>query len=63
MMADLRRARAQNPKLIIGVVQDGAPEMWNRMRDSLRAELNVAGWGIECHHGRAWRTHSATLMG
>ena len=49
MMADLRHARAQNPKLIIGVVQDGAPEMWNRMRDALRAELNVPGWGIEWH--------------
>jgi hypothetical protein len=49
MMADLRHARAQNPKLMIGVVQDGAPEMWNRMRDALRAELNVPGWGIEWH--------------
>jgi hypothetical protein len=49
MMADLRRARAQNPELIIGVVQDGAPEMWNRMRDALRAELKVPGWGIRWH--------------
>src|SRR5512140_111760 len=49
MMADLRHARAQNPKLIIGVVQDGAPEMWNRMRDALRTELKVPGLGIEWH--------------
>jgi hypothetical protein len=49
MMADFRRARAQNPELVIGVVQDGAPQMWNLMRDALRAELKIRGWGIEWH--------------
>jgi hypothetical protein len=33
--ADLERALEQNPKLNIGVVQDGAPEMWNLMREML----------------------------
>jgi hypothetical protein len=33
--ADLERALEQNPALNVGVVQDGAPEMWNLMRDML----------------------------
>lgn len=42
MMADLRGALRQLPKLAVGVVQDGAPEMWNLMIPALAAEPLVA---------------------
>jgi hypothetical protein len=35
MMADVRRARAQAPRMPVGVVQDGAPELWTLMRTAL----------------------------
>jgi hypothetical protein len=35
MMADLAHVLAQRPKLPIGVVQDGAPEMWKLVRAAL----------------------------
>lgn len=38
IMADLRHAIQQRPALNIGVVQDGAPELWGLMRDALRAD-------------------------
>jgi len=41
MMADLDRALVQNPTLHVGVVQDNAPEMWNLMREALRAQPRV----------------------
>jgi hypothetical protein len=41
MVADVRRGLQQNPALPVGVVQDGAPEMWNLMREGLDAEPTV----------------------
>lgn len=41
IVADVRRALQQNPALPVGVVQDGAPEMWNLMRAGLDAEPTV----------------------
>jgi hypothetical protein len=41
MVADVRRALQQNAKLAVGVVQDGAPEMWNLMREGLDTEPTV----------------------
>lgn len=38
MMNDLRKVRAAKRRLHIGVVQDGAPELWGLMQDALRAE-------------------------
>jgi len=32
---DVRRALNENPKLHLGLVQDGAPEVWNLVRDAL----------------------------
>jgi hypothetical protein len=43
--ADLERALDQKPRLNVGVVQDGAPEMWNLMRDMLRTtRLRAENW-------------------
>jgi hypothetical protein len=42
MKADLERALDQDPKLTIGVVQDGAPEMWNLMRGILDSIPRIA---------------------
>jgi hypothetical protein len=41
MMADVRAALHRAPTLKVGVVQDGAPEMWNLMRAALEAEPSV----------------------
>lgn len=41
MMLDLRHALRQDRTLRVLVVQDAAPEMWNRMRESLAAEPSV----------------------
>lgn len=55
MVEDVCRAKARAPGLNVGVVQDGAPEMWNLMRDGLTKlkEANVIDdWeeGIDCYH-------------
>ena len=52
MMNDLRRALEAKPKLHIGVVQDGAPELWGIMKDALRAEPGVKRWhkAIDMYH-------------
>ena len=38
MMADLRHALRQVPTLAVGVIQDGAPELWNLLRPALLTE-------------------------
>jgi len=46
-LEDVRRARIQNPNLKVGVVQDGAPEMWNLAREGLgklKDEGVLEGW-------------------
>lgn len=52
MMADLRQWRRLDPSVHVGVVQDGAPEMWNVMRDALIAETSVEHWyeAIDRYH-------------
>jgi hypothetical protein len=52
MMADVRHARSLGPRLRVGVVQDGAPEMWNLVCDGLRKLANVRRWyeAIDRHH-------------
>lgn len=51
MMADVRSARSEGPRLRIGVVQDGAPEMWNLVREGLR-RIGIRKWSeaIDRHH-------------
>jgi hypothetical protein len=44
MLADVRRALEQSPRLKILIVQDGAPELWNVMRDKLKSEPSVKRW-------------------
>jgi hypothetical protein len=36
MTADVRAALQRRPSLHVGIVQDGAPEMWNRTREGLQ---------------------------
>jgi hypothetical protein len=50
MMADVRRAREQ-ARLPVGIMQDGAPEMWNLMRAGVR-EAGVQRWheGVDRYH-------------
>ena len=43
MMADVRRARAQAPRLRVGVIQDAAPELWTLLRDGLRPRRGSDG--------------------
>lgn len=55
MTADVRAAVGRNPELSIGLVQDGAPEMWNLVRDGLSTLQNeglIEGWeeGIDRYH-------------
>ncbi len=41
MVADVRAAKLRQPTLELGVVQDGAPEMWRLTRDALEQESSV----------------------
>lgn len=55
MCEDVRAARRRGPALHVGIVQDGAPEMWNAVRAGLtvlRDDGAIDGWneGIDrCH--------------
>lgn len=44
MMLDVAHALAQRPTLKIVVVQDGAPELWNLLRDHLETVPAVSTW-------------------
>lgn len=52
MMADVRRAREQAPRLPVGVVQDAAPELWTLVRTALTTETQLQRWheGIDRYH-------------
>lgn len=52
LMADLRRARDQAPRLPVGVVQDAAPELWALMRSALATETRLRRWheAIDRYH-------------
>jgi hypothetical protein len=41
MMMDIRAAKGCNRDLVVGLMQDGGPEMWNVMRRALDAEPSV----------------------
>jgi hypothetical protein len=47
MMEDVNHVLSQRPRLKLGIVQDGAPELWNLMRDALGAN--------EMTRKRKWR--------
>jgi hypothetical protein len=38
MLADLRQALQQAPTLAVGIIQDGAPELWNLLSEAVVAE-------------------------
>lgn len=42
MMADVRRAREEKPRMPIGITQDGAPEMWNLTRTALKDHVGIS---------------------
>jgi hypothetical protein len=44
MMADVIQARAQAPRLPVGVVQDAAPELWTLVRTALTTEMRLRCW-------------------
>ena len=52
MMADIGRARAQNPRLPVGVVQDAAPELWTLIRGGLTTAASLRRWheAIDRYH-------------
>ncbi len=52
MMADVIRAREQDPDIHVGLMQDGAPEMWNLTRNALKNIAGVENWqeGIDRYH-------------
>ncbi len=52
MMADVRRAREQNARLPVGVLQDAAPEMWTLMRGALTKQAHLRKWheGVDRYH-------------
>jgi hypothetical protein len=52
LLADLRRARDQAPRLPVGVVQDAAPELWTLMRSALATEPRLRRWheAIDRYH-------------
>lgn len=52
MMADVRRAREQAVRLPVGVLQDGAPELWTLMRTALREHAGLRRWkeGVYRYH-------------
>jgi hypothetical protein len=52
MMADVQRARAQSPRLRVGVIQDAAPELWTLLRHGLRTAARLRQWeeGIDRYH-------------
>ena len=51
MMADVRNALRRNGSLQVGIVQDGAPEMWNLVRPAL-IQAGVPNWleAIDRYH-------------
>jgi hypothetical protein len=44
IMNDVRKALTAKPRLHVGVVQDGAPELWSLVTDALREEPRVRKW-------------------
>ena len=52
MMADVQRARAQAPRVRVGVIQDAAPELWALVRAGLTTEARLRHWdeGIDRYH-------------
>ena len=42
MMADVKSLHQQGPNMPVGIVQDGAPEMWNLVRKGLAERVGIA---------------------
>ena len=52
MTCDIASALKQRPELDVGIVQDGAPEMWNLLGSALKEELGIENpkGGIDRYH-------------
>src|SRR5205814_6195553 len=63
LQADLRRALRQRPELQVAVVQDGAPELWNLMRELL-GRLGVTNWiaRIDRYHAVEHMAHALEIL-
>ena len=64
LMADVRHALSQRPTLRLAVIQDGAPELWNLMRDALKKEPAVKSWreAIDRYHLKERLAHILELI-
>jgi hypothetical protein len=62
--ADLRQTRRQRPALQVAVVQDGAPELWNLIRDLLR-RAKVPRWieRIDRYHAEQYLAGALDVLG
>jgi hypothetical protein len=51
-MLDIRAAKRCSPEIVVGLIQDGGPEMWNLMRQALDTEPSVGSYleGIDRYH-------------
>jgi hypothetical protein len=52
MMSDIREGRRQRPELSVGIVQDGAKELWKLVRGALKEQLGIEDQkeGIDRYH-------------
>jgi hypothetical protein len=63
MTLDVQALRSQRPEVPLLVIQDGAPEMWNLVREKLQA-ANLGNWEglIDLYHAKEHLAHVVELL-